>query len=324
MRSKRLLAAAVIFCVAAGCVPPSPVVAVGGQGPQIKLPEPESQEYKPCGGDGGPLFVYGLLLKNAREPATSIPVTLSRHGSLDLTTTTDSQGRYCIRYQNRGEPLAALVFGGNGMGINVQYIAGNRSHVINKIFSANVQIASVTGAATPLGSDVTRASYGSDVDKAFFAVQPEIKNDSNEDRKVIAAGFDLAPGTAPSQEAPIKLPVVDPKLVARVAERGSRPRSLLSIGPVGIITIFNGEHRRDAVANVYEDALKINEVVPANSSITRVVFVSRAALPNGKDASKNPQDIMRSLGNFRVVWDRPRSAEVFKPASTSPPEPVAP
>ncbi|HET9712695.1 MAG TPA: hypothetical protein VFP64_12455 [Pyrinomonadaceae bacterium] len=256
-----------------------------------------------CGGMGRDYLVWGTVVNSNQLPITdgSVEVQLHRAKSTEATTWTDAKGRYCIRY-SAGKAVTSLAFISLNTAFAVEYIAGNQSHIINKVLYK--RLATVSHHASAMDSGVTKSRYGPSVERIFFAVQTDMVNISDTDLKVLAAGIDR-PQTKPAES---DLPYsADPKFVAQVAEKDASPSSILRIGPIGIITLHKS--RTDVITNIYADSLRVNEVLPRNQTVRKVVFIPKDFFGPGKNAAGNIDSMTDALSRFRVVVSRIETIE---------------
>ena len=287
------------------------------------VPPPPQPPYK-CEGTGK-LYVYGTVL-NPNRYAMEVRVELVRNSNILPTNSKD--GRYCFRYDDDTTNILYLRFfvsTKGGLKEEVSLIAGDRSHILNKIIDAEElakqaakQTVSVETRPNLLPAAVAKASYGSTEDSQHI-LRVNFINKSNSNVRVVDASFSgrrVQSSTTtildPSQSgSPIGIPLTDPKLVAQLAA-SKRPKfSFLEIGPLSVFRVSRGPSAAEVVANIYEDSLKMNEVLPANQMIQRTVFVSKTLVPLSKTDAKNPQAVLDALGTFHVTAVRIDDGELL-------------
>jgi hypothetical protein len=286
------------------------------------VPPPPPRIYK-CEGTGK-LYVYGTVL-NPNRFAMEVRVELVR-GS-DILNIDSKDGRYCFRYDDDKTNILYLRFfvsTKGGLKEDVSEIAGDRSHILNKIIDAEKlakqsakQAVAVETRSNPLPPEVVKARYGSTGDSQHI-VSVSLINKSNSSVRVVDAGFSgrgVQSSTTtildPNQSgSPIVIPLTDPKLVAQLAANKGAGFSLLEIGPLSVFHVSRRPSAAQVVANIYDDSLKMNEVLPANQMIQRTVFVSKALVPLSKTDAKNPKAVMDALGTFHVMAVRTDNGEL--------------
>jgi hypothetical protein len=107
----------------------------------------------------------------------------------------------------------------------------------------------------------------------------------------------------PSKEQIInKVTFAEPERVMRVAIRS---RSFARLGPLDLITLSH-ESDADAASRIVAHSLRLNEIIPPNSSARRVVFVEKADLP---DEFRKSYDKAAELFQHMIVTVRYMKSE---------------
>lgn len=287
--------------------------SVSAQTDSQRVPPPPPEYEIICKGSGK-LFIYGTV-RNSNKTGKAVRIELI--GNNIESTTSQSDGRYCFRYEYEGKDFNALNFFANpngGAKVSFSLIAGDRSHIINKIIPDH--LASIQTNATPLDHGVSQDLYS--LGNGFISARVNIVNSSDKSVMIQASGFDGRPpnvsGNAPDLSqpaAPIVFPSLDPALVAQVVARRGGGFSLFRIGSFSIFNVSRSSRAAHAVASIHQDGLKPNEIVPAHQAITRTVFVSRSLLSLSESEAKNPQAVVKALGTFRVTAVRVDDGEIL-------------
>lgn len=256
----------------------------------------------------GTLAVFGRLTdpKGKDKGIDGATVTLSRSDTDAITTHTDDQGRYCIRY-SAGADITSLWFEDREASC-VEQISGSRSHYINKLLDG--RCSALKASVTLLGPKEAADAFGSEVAKRFGVLQLVLSNTSEQALQILSVGFEQGTADREKQANPQSdirvsdIVPVDPSIVDMVVARQRSSASLFHIGPVSIISILLHDNP-DARIRLANLALRLNELIPSGSSVGRVVFVDRSKLP--LDAFETPSQMMHAqtaLGNVVVRANR--------------------
>lgn len=258
------------------------------------------QGYKNSCVGSGSLAVFGQLIDpKDGKGIDGAEVSLYRNkAGYPFISYTLGGGKYCINYPP-GADITTLRFEKREASC-VQQIAGNRSHYINKLFDGSCSALKAT--ASFLGDRETRDAFGSEVAKLFKAVQLTIHNTSEYQFQLASIGLEAkglpqlasigseAKGLPLTNESSItqskdesavrgrQIEGVAPQLVAQIASRHESGLTLLRIGPVGLITL-PPRSPADSDARVLELDLMSHQLIPAGSSRSGVVFISKSSLP---------------------------------------------
>jgi hypothetical protein len=249
-------------------------------------------EYKSTCAGSGSLAVFGQLINPTDgKGIDGAEVSLYRNKTgYPYISHTQGGGKYCISYPP-GADITTLRFEKREASC-VQQIAGNRSHYINKLFDGSCSALNAT--ASFLGDRETRDVFGSEVAKIFKAVQITIRNNSNYQMQLTSLRL-VAKEVAPTAESSTtqskdesavrgrQIESVAPQLVAQIASRHESGLTLLRIGPVGLITLPSRSPAGSDVRVLELDVMS-HQLIPASSSQSGVVFISKSSLPQSGPA----------------------------------------
>lgn len=244
-------------------------------------------EYKSTCAGSGSLAVFGQLIDPIDgKGIDGADVSLYRNKTgYPYISHTQGGGKYCINYPP-GADITTLRFEKREASC-VQQIAGNRSHYINKLFDGNCSALNAT--ASFLGDRETRDVFGSEVAKLFKVVQVTVHNNSNYQMQLTSLRLtakEVHPSTQSSttqskHESAVpgrQIEAVAPQLVAQIASRHESGLTILRIGPVGLITLPPRTPAGSEVRVLEQDVMS-HQLIPASSSRSGVVFVSKSSLP---------------------------------------------
>jgi len=238
-----------------------------------------------------------LIDANTNLGVEGAEVSLYQDNRRVAFTPTKKDGRYCIRYEG-GKEITTLKFD-KGKLATVLSISGNYNHYINKLINLNTPM---TAQAHVVPTKTMARRIGPRAANAFIAVQVVLTNVSSQSLQVLSFHFehpsDISKGTAETDQNKVSTTMAaDIQSVVSAAS----PRSLLRVGRVELLSIASGGSHHTC-SDIYEQALRLNEVIPSNSSISRIVFVDRDELP--RNVSRDPIGVLAALGELVIQANR--------------------
>jgi hypothetical protein len=251
-----------------------------------------------CKGEGS-LVVFGRYLQlNANSPVDhKISVNFVRNAFDNQTTETETDGRYCFRYKP-GLKIIKLEFV-DGIKSCIEQISGQRSHLVNKVSGG---LCPDEVRSTLLDHKTSTEKYGAATSSIYYAVVVNPITNSGEIERV--RSLDFLTELSLAGKGLVKIPSADPEDVLRVAVTALRRKSLVSVGPVGLITL-SANASPDTALRVSRDSLRLNELIPPDFAIHKVVFVEKSRVPT--EIAASPQKLQDFFSHVVILMEKMKS-----------------
>jgi len=237
-----------------------------------------------CEGTGN-LAVFGKFIDPRIDKGVwgaRVSLTFNGGGRYPVPAVTDKEGRYCIKYPySERQEITTLLFEHQGLSC-VQQISGTESHYINKLLDSTCSGISAHASAIPANV----AGFLGFLPKEIIPIQLSIVNTSGSPIQVLSTLLEPqgsgSPETAKSEAAQNELPhlsitPLDAELVSAAVSEKAAGANLLRIGRFALFSIYPSS--RDSGGMFFGMALRQNEIISNNISVTKLIFIPRSALP---------------------------------------------